>query len=136
MNVAAEMVVFKGIVASDVEMVDVRISSTLPTVLFIAIAVILVTSVVNVVAVTEAMVGCDVARVIGTSFVANAVVVVGVNGIRFVGSSVLAVVVTVCSVDTTALMVVIVVFIGAMVGANGYLGQFCGICGPSILSNT
>lgn len=133
MNVAAEMVVFKGIVASDVEMVDVRISSTLPTVLFIAIAVILVTSVVNVVAVTEAMVGCDVARVIGTSFVANAVVVVGVNGIRFVGSSVLAVVVT---VDTTALMVVIVVFIGAMVGANGYLGQFCGICGPSILSNT
>lgn len=135
MNVAAaEMVVFKGVF---VEIVDVEISSTLPTVLFIAIAVILVTSVVSVVAVTVVMVDRDVARVIGISFGANVVVVVpNVIGIRFVGNNVLAVVAAVCSVDTTALMVAIVVFIGVSVAANGNWGQFGGICGPSILSNT
>lgn len=140
MNVVAtaEMVAFKGIVARVVEIVDVILSSALPTALFAIKLVRLVTSVVSVVAVTVAMVDRGVvARVIGTIIVDNVVtVLVMVDGNWVVGSNVLPAVV-VCSVDAIALMVVIVVvFMGVSVGANGNFGQLSSRFGPSILSNT
>lgn len=130
---AAEMVAFKGIRVA--EIVDVILSSTLPTVLFAIRLVRLVTSVVSVVAVTVVTVDRGVvARVIGTIILDSVVVVVVVDGSWVVGNNVLGVVV--CSVDAMALMVAIVVFIGASVAINGNLGQGFLICGPSILSNT
>lgn len=131
----AEMVVFKGIVARVVEIVDVMLSSTLPTVLFAIKLVRLVTTVASVVAVTVAIVDRGVvARVIGTIIVDNVVAVLVVDVNWVVGSNVLGVVV--CSVDAIVLMVAIVVFMGTSVGANGNFGQLSSRFGPSILSNT
>lgn len=130
------MVTFKGNVTNAVGIADVTISETPPTVLF-AIAVRLVTSVASVVAVTVLNVDGDVARVIGTNFVANVVVaaIVVVDGSRVVDNNVLAVVG--CNVDTMAFTTVaIVVLTGASVAMNGNCGQGCLICGPSILSKT
>lgn len=131
----AEMVVFKGIVARVVEIVDVMLSSTLPTVLFAIKLVRLVTTVASVVAVTVAIVDRGVvARVIGTIIVDNVVAVLVVDVNWVVGSNVLGVVV--CRVDAIVLMVAIVVFMGTSVGANGNFGQLSSRFGPSILSNT
>lgn len=136
-KVAAEMVTFEGNVTSAVEMVDVTISSTpppAPIVLF-AIAARLLTSVASVVAATVVIVVDDVARVIGTNFVANVGVIVD-QGSRGVDATTVAIVVG-CSVDAMELAIVaIVVLIGASVGTNGNCGHGCLICGPSILSNT
>lgn len=132
MSVAAETVVFKCIVANGVEIVDVTISATPPPpAVPFAIAVRLVTSVASVVAETVVNIDGGVTRAIGISLVAN-VVVVFVDDIQAVVSKE----VVVCTVEATALMVAIVVLIGASVAINGNCGQGCLICGPSMLSNT
>lgn len=129
----AEIVVLEGILASGVEMVGEKICPTPSTALF-AVAVRFATSVVIVVVVIALIVDRDVARVIGTKSVANVVATLVVDDNRSVDSNVLVVD---CSVDTTELMVVIVVvLIGASVAINGKCGHGYLICGPSILSNT